>query len=154
MNFKIQDYQATGEEKQTYIYLKSLKNKGIIEKITFQPKPFILNKEVVNKYESNKYKKLIRKHHYTTDFEIIWNKKYKKELNDLSEKKLQTSNFFYCQLINDKLTTFLEVKPIYDRFNTIRMFRTYIQPIVYDKYNVFVQLFQPKIDIKQIKNFK
>lgn len=120
-------------------YLDELKNLGFIKEYFIEPETLLLNNKVIlayNKIIELKTKSkvvevetlLIPEHYYTYDFKIIWDSK-------ILTHKLQ--QYFY---IDSSLTSRIEIKPDVDFSNMTRIFISRTQPIVFDKYNIYVQL--------------
>ena len=94
MSYSINNITCSLEEYLTNLYLEELKDNGFIREIIYQPKSFILSKEVpmkfykvketkkglVRKYSAKK--NLINEHIYSADFKVIW-ENYKTELPKL-----------------------------------------------------------------------
>ena len=158
----INNIQATTEEFQVYQYLKQLKDKNIIKSIEFQPKPFELTEKVKKhfyrykqlktktKFEKLKRDYLINSHIYTTDFKVIWNENaYNIFMENVYKDELNADIPFYANIEGDVKTgkesyvSYIEVKPIYEKFNMTRMFLTHIQPQIWEKHNIYVQMIKP-----------
>jgi len=130
----------SSEELHFYWYIHELYDKGIIKSANLQPKSFVLNKPfIIDKTKPMKkvpdkiiQKTIIPEKVYTSDVKIIWNETVKDTpLNDI----------FYTHIIEDKITSYVEVKGTFDMHNMIRIFKTN-QAVVWDKYDIYVNLVQ------------
>lgn len=126
------------EEIYVYWYLEEMRNEGIIYDIVEQPKSFKL---FVSNNKNNKEK--LRNHIYTADFRFLWNEDYK-EYNSIMVNSLFDYQAQYIPEYDDILiTSYLEVKPKFDRNNMTRIFRVN-QKWVASSYNVVVNLTIPE----------
>jgi hypothetical protein len=130
-------------------YFKELQEAGFIKEIIYQPEPIILSEKViVNKIIKLKTKEkvvektLINQHVYTPDFEIHFNgsNKLHKSIN----------NIFYEEIplmFSDSFISLIEVKSNSHFDNNMkRHFTSALQPWVYQRHNLFVNLIEvPKI---------
>jgi len=147
----IQDKPATYEEWLVYLYLDELKNNGFIIDYIFQPESFGLfeglktkfyslkkNKknEEIKKYGSREF--LLNPHVYTADFQVHWSNKSKYFTQNVNEK-LNNDIFF----ITNNNISYLETKPSFDQNGKTQMFRSYIQPQIWEKHNIYVQIVKP-----------
>lgn len=158
MEYKVYGLNATYEEYVVFLYLDELKDKGYIKEMIFQPESFNLFeglpkkfyklKELKTKFKKQYSKKqyLINPHVYTTDFKIYW---YPRAIaNDVTDcvdddELRNTIPFIYNFSAEQGAVSYLEVKPGFDQNNMTRMFTNHIQPLVWDRYNVYVQLIKP-----------
>jgi len=161
--YNIENNSATKEEWYVYQYLLELMKEKYINKIEFQPKSFTLFKGEKRKFYSIKKLKtkntikylkrkyLINPHIYTPDFKIYWNinKDIRKFTQNQNRKELDKNIPF---LITLELSTikkeilqvsYLEVKANFDQNNMTRMFTSHIQPLIWDKYEIYIQLIKP-----------
>jgi len=134
------------EEKWMQIYFEQLKEERLIKEIIYQPEPIILsNRVVVPIHKQLKTKvKIINKpilieREYTMDFIIIWNTRnifHKSISDDYYEEKLP---LFFSNM-NE---SYIEVKSN-SRFdhNMKRFFLSRTQPIVWDKFNIYINLIE------------
>lgn len=120
-------------------YLDELKSLGFIKEYFIEPETLLLNNEVIlayNKIIELKTKTkvveaetlLIPEHSYKYDFKIIWDDK-------ILTHKLQ--RYFF---IDSFLTSRIEVKPDIDFNNMTRLFSLRTQPMIFDKYQLYIQL--------------
>jgi len=161
--YSINKFKASTEEWYIYQYLLELKENNIVKEINFQPKPFKLFeglekrfykiKQLKTKVSKQYYTKqyLINPHIYTPDFKIIWN------VNKNSRDFIQSVNltgintkipFLVLPILNNEnqkiiAESYLEVKGSFDRNNMTRMFSDHIQPLIWNKYQIYIQLVKP-----------
>lgn len=134
--------------------LAILQNKGYIKKYEFQPESLQLfdglkkNLYKIDKKGKKKYSKrkfFINPHVYTADFKVIWNDDAKdKYFQDVDDPELSLDIPFIANKIDNKYISWIETKPDFDRYNTHRMARTYILPIVWMNFHIYVQIIMPK----------
>lgn len=128
--------------------LKELKVRGVILHYDYEPDGFCLSgsfstqKEVLKKDKVRVLKRtLFMSHKYTYDFKIIWNPDYKGVLfSDISY--LELTPFFIAQYIDNQWVSYLEVKGEWDFNNMTRLF-ILNQKWVFDKFEIYIQLFKP-----------
>lgn len=153
--YLINDLKATKEEYYIGHYLNELKVKGFVKEIIFQPESFILFEGLSKKFYKNKQLKkeikrvyskkqyLINPHVYTADFKVIWEKGFENRLLHIWQQRnpLNTDLFFISNGKNN--ISYLEVKPSYDQNGKTQMFRSYVQPQIWEKYGIYVQIIKP-----------
>ncbi len=127
-------------------WLQELKDFGIIDDF-FRAESYTLNDPLIIEYEEEKQLKtktsfvkkkqtLIPEKEYTPDFKIFWNQdftKLYKFVSWLDNCKVQNI------VVQDLGISILEVKPIYDKHNMIRLFKTN-QAIMWSRHNIYVSL--------------
>lgn len=138
-------------ELHTYWLLKEFKDRGIVLDFKYEEKSFVLSKSIIvdtlikDKNDKIKKKKrvLMQGHLYTPDFEIEWNPDYIGVIfSDLN--LIEITPFFIASKNEEgKYITYLEVKPEFDFNNMTRLF-TNTKKWVYQKYKVYIQLFNPE----------
>jgi hypothetical protein len=133
--------EISTEEKWMKIYFEELKEKGFIKELIYQPEPIILSDIILVKVEKElktkvKYedKTLISKHIYTPDFEILWN------TDKLHEDLFKDSYTKWPLFFSVCNRSFVEVKGNFDMNNMQRHFNSAIQPWIYQRYNIYVNL--------------
>jgi len=150
------EIKYSSEEKLMLKKLTLLKDKGYIKEIVFQPDNFLLfeglKKVIYSINEKNGKKKLSKKgyllnpHSYTTDYKIVWNNNAKdKYFQDINNEEINFDIPFIANLIKNEYISFIEIKGTFDRYNTIRMAKTYIIPIIWEKYKIYIQIIIPKL---------
>lgn len=155
MNFESQ------EEIYFYWYLKELEEAGIISKITYQPKPFLLapKKSLVFKQQlKTKIKEkeitLFQEHSYQADFMFWWSEKARFKMfvkhNDILNQSFK--NFpFIANTGKDLWTSFsvIDVKGTFNQNDAHRRF-SIDQKWVFQQYGVYVQkiITHPQINKK------
>ena len=166
MSYLVNNIKATQEEYFVWLYLEELKEAGFIEDIIFQPGSFTLfeglpkkfYKEIIDKKGDIKkvYSKkqfLLNLHVYTADFKVIWNANKAFTVFKFAQcdalKELNSNIFFLAKplmVIETKQMlgiSYLEVKPSYDQNGKTQMFRSYVQPQIWEKYGIYVQIIKP-----------
>ena len=161
--YKIKNFDATKEEWYVYQYLLELKKNNIVKKIDFQPTKFTLFKGEKRKFYSIKHLKtktsksylkrkyLINPHIYTPDFKIYWNieKNIDKFAQYQNRSELNKNISFFITLEASTVkkeilqVSYLEVKASFDQNNMTRMFTSHIQPLIWEKYETYIQLIKP-----------
>jgi hypothetical protein len=151
--YEINGHKATKEEAYIGYYLNELQQEDFIEEIVFQPESFTLFEGLPKKFYtdvqlktkvSRKYSKrqyLINPHIYTPDFKVIWVDDSFVNVTEFSEFNLEFP--FIGVWEKENYHSYLEVKASFDQNNMTRMFTSHIQPVVWEKYNVYVQLIKP-----------
>jgi len=125
-------------------YLDELKKAGYISEWIYEPKSYNLF-DPIKRIDIKKNKEIERKllgaHSYTPDFGIIWNESaydiFTREIKELLPSRI--NNPFFRQ----GNRSVIEVKPIFDRNNMIRLF-SINQRWVYQKIGRYVQLIVPE----------
>jgi len=162
----INDIKATWEEFQVALYFEELQDNGYINKIIFQPEPFILYKGIKRKFYKNKQLKtkvkrtysknewLLKPRIYTTDYKIIWNAYNPITIFNFIQadglKEFNQKIPFIAKAIMDITSkqmlgeTYLEIKAsTFDMAQTTRYFTSRTQPWVYESSGIYVQLIKP-----------
>lgn len=169
--YTINDIDATQEEYFVWHYLLELKEEGFIEKIIFQPKSFTLFEGLPKKFYEDKQLKtkvkriyskrkyLLNPHIYTADFEIRWRRDdsgLDLLYDGIYRKEIDNNLPFISNIQGESLTkdlswtvSYIEVKPAYDQNGKTQMFRSYVQPQIWEKYNIYVQIIKPLDLFKQ-----
>lgn len=134
--------ETSKEEIYTLKYFEELKENGFVKEIIYQPDPIILSEQVLIKIEKKlktksklEDKVLISKHIYTPDFLIIWNGPNKFH-QDIYQESYEKWPLFFS--ISNR--SFIEVKAVFDRNNSTRHFTSAIQPWIFQKYLIYVNL--------------
>jgi hypothetical protein len=164
MSYNINNITCSFEEYLTNLYLEELKDNGFIREIIYQPKSFILSKEVPMKFYKvketkkgliRKYsvkKNLINEHIYSADFKVIW-EPYKTELpklvsflstftavtTEINQDIPFIGNYEYLNV----LFSYIETKGNFDKNGDQRLFTSRTQPWVYQQYGIYVQMIKP-----------
>jgi hypothetical protein len=157
MSYKINNVECSFEEYLVNLYLEELRESGFIDKIIYQPKPFVLSEEVPKKFYREKINKqgevklvyskkqnLINRHIYTSDFKVIWNEKSEGIFEaDIDTKIGINLDIPFISNSCEDINSYIEVKGSFNMQNMVRMFTSHIQPRVYLEYREYVQLIKP-----------
>jgi hypothetical protein len=164
MSYNINNIPCSFEEYLTYLYLEELKDNGFIREIIYQPKSFILSKEVpmkfykvketkkglVKKYSAKK--NLINEHIYSADFKVFWNNNEPKvsklvtlisTFSSVTVEINQDIPFIGNYEYLDILFTYIETKGNFDKNGDQRLFTSRTLPWIYQQYNIYVQMIKP-----------
>jgi len=145
------DY-ASVEEQYFHWYLQELIDAGYIEKIKYQPKPFILSDKVsVTFTEQLKTKtkevsrSLMKGHQYTADFMIIWTSKgwEKFWINSVRGRNNPLSYPFVLDQMWIHNRSIIDVKGTFNRDESWTKF-SIAQKWVWQKYSLYVQKIIPE----------
>lgn len=129
----------SSQELHFQYYLEELKTLGFIEEYFNEPESLLINNKVILAYDKiielktktkvlNVEHILIPEHKYTYDFKIQWNPKVLRH---------KLSQYFY---IDSTLCSHIEIKPDFDFENMTKIFLDRTQPIIFDKYRIYIQL--------------
>jgi hypothetical protein len=136
---------ASKEEVYFSWWLDDAIKAGYVVKYSYEPEPLHLSDVVKNKYikklktkNKNMEEKLLDKHVYTADFLIYWNDKAR-DIFFINENTKKQNNQAFTFVKENK--SYVEIKGSFDNNNMTRLFRVN-QKWVYDKLNVFVNLFK------------
>lgn len=132
-------------------YLEELKQAGYINGYVRDVAGFQLSdtvkfswiKEMKTKEKEQSYT-LLHGHVYTPDFVVFWNEKARGVFFVEQGYKAEAREkcMFLAQKYNNKLCSYIEIKPSFDMQNMTRLFSVN-QKWVYDKYKVFIQKITP-----------
>ena len=148
--FNVENFDSE-EELYTMYFFEELRQAGIIEKIIYQPKPFLLTKPVkYNRIQALKSKTkqvechLFHKHHYTADFIIHWIKEESDKIltKDLFDENHNHDNYFFAQTSekSGKYLSIIDTKGSFaGRNNTSAVTFPLNQKWLWDKYKAYVQ---------------
>lgn len=155
MEYKINNINCSFEEYLTNLYLEELEEKGILCEIEYQPKPFTLTDsyeksffKINKKGKKIKYKKqnLLNKHIYTPDFKVMFDmisNGVNKLFQNIQNYEINLDIPFIGKDLFSKGEVYIEVKSNFDSQNMTRMFTSHIQPQVFEKHAVYVNLVKP-----------
>lgn len=136
------------EEWHTFCWLDEAKELGIVKSYEYQPDEFKICQPVRYTPAFNNKKKtdraLLQKHVYTTDFKIVFNAEYGEYLSKafkISEAVLDADGTTF--------TVYIDVKGGFNRFGGDRLFSIH-QKLVYEKFNIFIDKFVPKVAFKHL----
>lgn len=152
---------ASLEEYQFSLFLEELRDFGYVDEIIYQPESFVLNKPlkqqklVFKGRGKNKREEwvdttpLIPVKHYTCDFKVKWaNKAVGVISSGILYMDSKVNIKFYVDIKTNDFVSYFEVKPKFDQNNMTRLVKTN-QAIVWDKYNIYVQIVIPEILFKE-----
>jgi len=132
-------------------WLKELKEEGFIDDYEYQIEKFLLSskdqfiwtKQLVTKTKEQT-RELIKGHHYTPDFKIIWNNRAEGILyTNIDNPKLSYPDaYFKAQYRDGLIVSTIDVKPPHDFENMTRLF-TINQKWVLQNFGIYVQKITP-----------
>lgn len=140
----------SNEELEFYYYIEELKKNGFVNIFEYNTKSFTLSKPLTYKWiqklktkEIIKESTLLQAHVYTPDFYIEWNTKANEifYLTLSSNKKLDKIPFI-AQQYNEKIFSYIEIKPPFDYQNMTRL-SVINRKWVMANFNIFVQTIIP-----------
>lgn len=143
------------EELYAFWFFEELKLNGFVKSIETQPYPFTLFGGISKEYDielksktKTELEHVINPHIYTADFLITWTQKalniFFKEIHTREKITHQKAlNCFLVNLIDGEYKSYFEVKPSFDQNNMTRLAKINIK-WVYEKYDVFVNMFVPE----------
>ena len=145
---------GSDEEEYASWFFEELKERGYVDEIIYQPKSFILAEPVSYVWEKPKPTKkepyriepirsnLLEGTIYTTDIEVHWNEKAHRIFFDINIPAIKGSGKFiaYLDSPSSPITSYIEVKPIFDDNNMTREVMLK-HNWLYQRYGYYVNLF-------------
>lgn len=128
-------------------WLEYLKDEGYVKSIE-RAETFELTPKASHTYIDSRGKSrsqlLLRGAVYTPEFRVVWTNKYADFVSLLYEnKKIDRPLIGYVNQ-QDEVITIIEIKPVYDRNNSIRVVKDRIK-FLYAHSGIFVNLVQPEL---------